>query len=70
MDDVLKPILCATALLGYHILRRFQMLLVDVVTTYEKLAIAFPKLYDEMVNANPEDLIDSNIMTPWLILIC
>ena len=59
MDDVLKPIFCATALLGHHILCPFQRLLVDVDTTYETLAIAFPKLYDEMVNANPEDLIDS-----------
>ena len=34
-DDVLKPIFCATALLGHHILRPFQRLLVDVDTTYE-----------------------------------
>ena len=49
-------------MLGHHILRPFQRLLVDVDTTYETLAIAFPKLYDEMVNANPEDLIDSKQM--------
>ena len=42
MGDVLKPIFCATALLGHHIMRPFQRLLVDVDTTYETLLEAFP----------------------------
>lgn len=42
MGDVLKPIFCATALIGHHITRPFQRLLVDVDTTYETLLEAFP----------------------------
>ena len=42
MGEVLKPIFIATALLGHHILRPFQGLLVDVDTTYETLLEVFP----------------------------
>ena len=48
MADVLKPIFCATAVLGHHIMRPFQRLLIDVDTTYETLLTAFPKLYEEL----------------------
>ena len=49
MGNVLKPIFCATAVLGHHIMRPFQWLLVDVDTTYETLFTAFPKLYEELL---------------------
>lgn len=54
MGDVLKPIFCATAVLGHHIMRPFQRLLVDVDTTYASLLVAFPKLYEELLETDPE----------------
>ena len=42
MGDVLKPIFCASAILGHHVMRPFQRLLVDVETTYEDLLKVFP----------------------------
>ena len=54
MGDVLKPIFCATALLGHHIMRPFHRLLVDVNTSYECLLVAFPKLHEELAEMDPE----------------
>ena len=56
MGDVLRPIFCATAVLGHHIMRPFQRLLVDVDTTYETLFTAFPKLYEELL-VDPANLL-------------
>ena len=47
LADVLKPILCATALLGHHITRPFHRLVIDTETTYDTLLSAFPKLHRE-----------------------
>ena len=57
MGDVLKPIYCATALLGIHIMRPFQRLLVDVGTTYTTLLTAFPLLHQEMSITDPSLLL-------------
>ena len=40
---ILKPIFCAVALVGIHITKPFQALLIDVDTNYSKLAIVFSK---------------------------
>ena len=49
MADVLKPLFCATVVLGHHIMCPFQRLLVDVDTTYETLLTAFLKFYQELL---------------------
>ena len=59
LGDVLKPIFCATAFLGYHITLPFHRLLVDVDTTYDTLLTAFPKLHEELETTNPEHLLKS-----------
>ena len=56
IGDVLKPIFCATAVLGYHITRPFHRLLVDVKTSYDTLFTAFPKLFQEF-SMDPKELL-------------
>lgn len=60
LGDILKPIFCATAILGYHITRPFHRLLLDLNTTYDTLLVAFPKLYDELTNTNAESLLTTD----------
>ena len=57
MGDVLKPVFCATALLGHHIMRPFQRLLVDKHTSYETLMEAFPKLHKELTETEPKSML-------------
>ena len=57
LGDILKPIFCATAILGHHITRPFHSLLLDDETTYETLLVSFPKLFDELQNNNAEMLL-------------
>ena len=58
---ILKPIFCAIALVGIHITKPFQALLIDVDTNYSTLAIAFPKLYDELKTIHTIDLCSTTI---------
>lgn len=66
MAEVLKPIYCATALLGIHILRPFLRLLIDTDTTYETLLTAFPKLNSELEEVDPNLLFDSQQVFKFL----
>ena len=44
------------ALIGIHITKPFQALLIDYDTKYSTLAVAFPKLYEELTTVNAADL--------------
>ena len=44
--EILKPILTTIALLGIHITRPFQSLMLDTCTTYSTLLSAFKELYE------------------------
>ena len=46
--EVLKPIFCATSLIGIHITGPYLELLVNTNTNYDTLSEAFPKLYEEL----------------------
>ena len=48
--EVLKPIFCATSLIGIHIAGPNQYLLINVDTSYDTLLQAFPTLYQELNN--------------------
>ena len=66
MAEVLKPIYCATALLGIHILCPFLRLLIDTDTTYETLLTAFPNLNLELEKVYPNLLFDSQQVFKFL----
>ena len=48
--EVLKPILATISLLGIHIMRPFQSLLMDPTTNYSTLLTSFQTLYDNLTN--------------------
>ena len=50
----MKPIFCATAILGYHITRPFHRLLLDTDPSFTTLLIAFPKLLEELEMSDRE----------------
>ena len=52
----MKPIFCAVALVGIHITKPFQALLIDTETNYSTLGVAFPKLYEELKTVDTLDL--------------
>ena len=52
--EVLKPILATISLLGIHITRPFQSLLMDPTTNYSTLLTSFQTLYDNLTNIPPE----------------
>ena len=54
--ELLKPIFATIALSGHHILNPYYQLLIDPSTKYSTLMEAFPKLYQELTNANVGDL--------------
>ena len=53
---ILKPIFCAVALIGIHITKPFQALVIDCDTKFSTLSVAFPKLYEELTTINPATL--------------
>ena len=53
---ILKPIYTAVALVGIHITKPFQALLIDPETNNTTLSIAFPKLYDEPLTVKTDYL--------------
>ena len=59
----LKPIFCAVALVGIHITKPFQALLIDPDTNYSSLAVAFPKFYEELKMIDTADLVGKMIIT-------
>ena len=57
---VLKPIFCAAALIGIHITKPFQSLLIDCETKFSTLGLAFPKLYHELTTINPANMCNTS----------
>ena len=53
---ILKPIFCAVSLVGIHVTKPFQALLIDPKTNYSTLSAAFPKLYEGLKIVNSADL--------------
>ena len=58
--EILKPIFCATSLVGIHITGPFSRLLFDNETSYSVLFEAFPKLYENLTNVEPKYLLTSD----------
>ena len=58
---ILKPIFCAVSLIGIHITKPFQALLIDVDTKYTNLMTAFPKLYKELTTVDAVDMCSTSI---------
>ena len=57
---ILKPIFCAVALVGIHISKPFEALLIDVDTKYSTLSVAFPKLYKELTTIDGKDMLTTS----------
>ena len=57
--EVLKPIFCATSLIGIHITGPYLELLVNTSTNYDTLSEAFPKLYEELENVKGADMLNT-----------
>lgn len=55
--EVLKPIFAAIALIGIHITKPFERLLMDQNTDYSTLLEVFPKLYVDLTELKPERLL-------------
>ena len=51
---LLKPIFCATALIGIHFTSPYLPLLLDTKTSYETLITSFPIIYQDLSNVNTE----------------
>ena len=58
---ILKPIFCAVSLIGIHVSKPFQALLIDVDTKYTTLMVAFPKLYQELITVDAVDMCSTSI---------
>jgi len=58
--DFLKVLYCAGALVGLHIVEPFLSLTTSSSTTYAKLIPAFKQLYDDLISADPTDLMNVN----------
>ena len=58
--DILKPIFCATSLIGIHITRPFLALMLDTRTTYSTLLSAFPKLYENLTTIPAERFVQTD----------
>ena len=59
--STLKPIFCAVSLIGIHVTKPSQALLVDTDTSYSKLIVAFPILYKELRDVDVIDLCSTSI---------
>ena len=57
--EVLKPIFCATSLVGVHITGPCQYLLINVDTSYDTLLQAFPTLSQELSNIKGTDMLNT-----------
>ena len=58
--EVLKPIFTAISLIGIHITRPFQTLLIHPSTNYSTLLEAFATLYKDLTTTEIPQLIDTN----------
>ena len=57
--EVLKPIFCATSLIGIHITGLYLQLLINTNTNYDTLSEAFPKLYEELETIKRVDMLNT-----------
>ena len=48
--EILKPVFCATALMGMHITSPLMAILLDTNTKYSKIMSVFQKLYNDVIN--------------------
>ena len=55
--ELLKPIYGAIALLGLHITRPFHTLLIDPSTTYSTLMVSFKRLYKDLTEIPPKNIL-------------
>ena len=55
---ILKPIFCATALMGMHITGPLMAILPD--TKYSTLMSIFPKLYNDMITIQPHHFLQTS----------
>ena len=55
--ELLKPIFCATALIGIHITSPFLSFILDTRTTYETLITTFPVIYENLSNVDIEQML-------------
>ena len=55
--ELLKPIFCSTAFIGIHFTSPFLSLILDTRTTYETLITTFPIIYQDLSNANVEQML-------------
>ena len=49
--ELFNPVFCSTALIGIHVGRPFLSLLLDTETNYYTLLDAFPKLHQNLTDA-------------------
>ena len=59
--DILKPIFNAIALFGIHVSRPFHMYIMDKNTNYSSLCKTYPKLFEELVQVDPIDMMQPKI---------
>ena len=58
--EILKPIFCATALMGMHITGPLMAILLDTDTKYSTLMSIFPKLYNDMITIQPHHFLQTS----------
>ena len=58
--EILKPIFCATALMGIHITGPLMAILLDTDTNYSTLMSIFPKLYNDMITIQPHHFLQTS----------
>ena len=58
--ELLKPILCATALIGIHYTRPYLALLLNTETNYDTLLETFPILYQDFLNTDIDQLLQAD----------
>ena len=51
--EILKPIFCATVLMGMHITSPLMAILLNTNTKYSTIMSVFQKLYNDMITLKP-----------------
>ena len=58
--EILKPIFCATALMGMHITSPLMAILLDTNTKYSIIMSVFQKLYNDMITVKPHHFLQTS----------
>ena len=58
--EILKPIFCATALMGMHITSPIMAILLDTNTKYSRIMYVFQKLYKHMITLQPHHFLQTS----------